>query len=74
MIEAFIEIIVFVVFQILGDKILKPICRKTGTYYLKFLNIFLKEKIDLALSPNKGFIGLIIWCIVLTMTVVILVY
>jgi len=74
MIEAIIDAIVFAVREVFLYKILKPICRKTGTYYLKFINIFLNEKIDLELSPNKGFIGLIIWCIVLTMTVIILVY
>ena len=73
MLEVIVEFIVQFFSQTLFDKILKPLFRRTGTYYLRFLNLFLKEKIDLSLSPNKGAIGLIIWFMILVLIVGIIV-
>jgi hypothetical protein len=74
MLEFIVELIGQFFSQVVVDKFLKPVFRKTGTLWIKFLNLFLKEKVDISRSPNKGAIGCIVWFIIFTGTLVLLIY
>ena len=64
-IEFLIRILVFIFIEFIFVKIFKPIFRFIGVFYLKTLNIFLKNKIDIEISPNKTFIGFLIFLVAL---------
>jgi len=73
-IEFLVEVLIYFFIEIVFEKLFKPIFRYVGTLYLKFLNIFLKSKIDIEKSPNITFIGFLIFVVIGIIVICILVY
>lgn len=63
-IEFLVECLIYIFFDLFFTKILAPILKFIGTLYLKALNLTLKNKINIDKSPNKTFIGFLIFIII----------